>query len=122
MVFENPHRKKSIKGDGFLTDLFSTSTKIAPAVLEQVKNNKDNLLSIIDESSKLKNNISKNIHVVKKINKFDEQIRSKGTEEKKKQKQQEEASKETATPKQQETHKTPKKEIINEIISRKKFL
>ena len=51
MVFENPHAKKSIKGDGFLTDLFNTSTKL-------VKDNKDHLLSIIDESSKLKNNIS----------------------------------------------------------------
>ena len=54
MVFENPHAKQSMKGDGFLTDLFNISTKIAPAVLEQVKSNKDNLLSIIDESSKLK--------------------------------------------------------------------
>ena len=50
MIFENSH-KKSIKGDGFLTDLFNTSTKFAPAVLGQIKDNKDNLLSIIDESS-----------------------------------------------------------------------
>ena len=40
--------------------------------------------------------------MVKKINKLD----------KEKVKQQEEASKETTTPKQQETHKTAKKEII----------
>ena len=85
MVFENPHAKKSIKGDGFLTDLFNTSTKFAPAVLGQIKDNKDNLLSIIDEYYKLKDNISKNIDVVKKINILDE------------------------GKKQQESHKTPKK-------------
>ena len=94
-----------------LTDLFNTSTKL-------VKVNKDSLLSIFDESSKLKHNISKNIEVIKKINKLDRQSRSEETKEKVK--QQEEGYKETTTPKQQETHKTRKKEIINEIISKKK--
>ena len=92
-----------------------------PAILGQIKDNKDYLLSIIDESSKLKDNISKNIDAIKKINKLDKQRRSKGnsqsrsegTEEKVK--QQEEASKGTTALKQQESQKTSKKEIINEI-------
>ena len=92
MVFENPHAKKSMKGDSFLTDIFNTSTKFVPAVLGQIKDN--NLLSIIDESFKLKDSISKNIDVVKKINKLDK-------EKKRQEKKQQEE-------KQQECHKTPK--------------
>ena len=48
MVFENPHAKKSIKGDSFLSDLFNASTKFAPAVLGLIKDNEDNLISIVD--------------------------------------------------------------------------
>ena len=64
MVFENPHSKKYKKGDGLLTDLFNTSTKL-------IRDNKDSLLSVISESSKLKDNISKNIDLNKKIAKLD---------------------------------------------------
>ena len=64
MVFENPHSKKYKKGDGLLTDLFNTSTKL-------IKDNKDSLLSVISESSKLKDSISKNIDLNKKIAKLD---------------------------------------------------
>ena len=74
MVFENPHSKKYKKGDGFLTDLFNTSTKL-------IKDNKDSLLSVISESSKLKDNISKNIDLNKKIAKLDAE-KKKQTEKK----------------------------------------
>ena len=50
----------------FLTDLFNTSIKI-------IKDNKENLLSTIDELSKLKDCISKNTEINKKINKLDEE-------------------------------------------------
>ena len=74
MVFENPHSKKYKKGDGFLTDLFNTSTKL-------IKDNKDSLLSVISESSKLKDSISKNIDLNKKIAKLDAE-KKKQTEKK----------------------------------------
>ena len=74
MVFENPHSKKYKKGDGLLTDLFNTSTKL-------IKDNKDSLLSVISESSKLKDSISKNIDLNKKITKLDAE-KKKQTEKK----------------------------------------
>ena len=52
MVFENPHSKKYKEGDGLLTDLFNTSTKL-------IRDNKDSLLSVISESSKLKDKYRK---------------------------------------------------------------
>ena len=73
MVFENPHSKKYKKGDGLLTDLFNTSTKL-------IKDNKDSLLSVISESSKLKDNISKNIDLNKKIAKLDAEGESKAAD------------------------------------------
>ena len=74
MVFENPHSKKYKKGDGFLADLFNTSNKL-------IKDNKDSLLSVISESSKLKDSISKNIDLNKKITKLDAE-KKKQTEKK----------------------------------------
>ena len=65
MTFECPHTKKCRKGEGLLSDLFNTSVKI-------IKNNKENLSLIIDESTNLKDNVTKNIDVVKKINKLNE--------------------------------------------------
>ena len=54
MTFESPHTKKCRKGEGLLSDLFNTSVKI-------IKDNEENLSSIIDELTKLKDNVSKNI-------------------------------------------------------------
>ena len=59
MTFESPQSKKTIKGDGLLSDLFNTSVKL-------IKDNKENLTSIISESSKLKDSVSKNIELTKK--------------------------------------------------------
>ena len=110
MVFENPHSKKYKKGDGFLTDLFNTSTKL-------IKDNKDSLLSIVSESSKLKDNISKNIDLNKKIAKLDAESRAKLYEEKKKQ-----TEKKLEEEKKQQTEKpvNVKKEIVKDIITKKK--
>ena len=120
MVFENPHSKKYKKGDGLLTNLFNTSIKL-------IKDNKDSLLPIVSESSKLKDNISKNIDLNKKIAKLDAsrrraersdaESRAKLYEEKKKQ-----TEKKLEEEKKQQTEKpvNVKKEIVKNIITKKK--
>ncbi len=101
MTFESPHSKKNIKGDGLLSDLFNTSVKL-------IKDNKENLTSIIDESSKLKDGVSKNLELTKKINKLDEL---------KKQESQQKAKQE---PKQEPSTSKNKEDIINKIVTKKK--
>ena len=127
MVFENPHSKKYKKGDGLLTDLFNTSTKL-------IRDNKDSLLSVISESSKLKDSISKNIDLNKKIAKLDASRRraersdaeggAKLDAEKKKQteKKLEEEKKQQAMLPIGQTEKpvNVKKEIVKDIITKKK--
>ena len=109
MVFENPHSKKYKKGDGLLTDFFNTSTKL-------IKDNKDSLLSVISESSKLKDNISKNIDLNKKITKLDEE-KKKQTEKKLEEEKKQQAMLPIG---QTEKPVNVKKEIVKDIITKKK--
>ena len=90
------HIQKCRKGEGLLSDLFNTSVKT-------IKDNKENLSSIIDESSKLKDNVSKNIDVVKQINILNETKTPASTP----------VPTSTSTPALSSTNK---KEIINNII------
>ena len=111
MTFESPHSKKTIKGDGLLSDLFNTSVKL-------IKDNKENLTSIISESSKLKDSVSKNIELTKKINKLDEFKKHKLNHKpnhKPKQELKEEPKQELKSPPSKN-----KEEIINTIVSKKK--
>ena len=114
MVFENPHSKKYKKGDGFLTDLFNTSTKL-------IKDNKDSLLSVISESSKLKDSISKNIDLNKKISKLDAE-KKKQTEKKLNHIVTADAEEEKKMLHIGQTEKpvNVKKEIVKDIITKKK--